>query len=67
MKLDQVGEEFIIKEEGIALYPYKDIAGIPTIGIGCTYYEDGTPVKITDEPITEERAIQLFRNLVSYF
>lgn len=67
MKLDLTGESFIIKEEGMVLHPYLDSAGIPTIGVGCTYYEDGTKVTMTDEPITEERALQLFRNLVKTF
>jgi lysozyme len=67
MKLDTTGENFIIKEEGMVLHPYKDSAGIPTIGIGCTYYEDGTKVQMTDAPITEERAIQLFRHLATTF
>jgi len=67
MKLDLSGENFIIKEEGMVLHPYLDSAGILTIGVGCTYYEDGTKVKMTDEPITKERALQLFRNLVIAF
>jgi len=67
MKLDLTGENFIIKEEGMVLHPYLDSAGIPTIGVGCTFYEDGTKVKLTDEPITEERALELFRNLVKIF
>jgi len=67
MKLDLTGENFIIKEEGMVLHPYLDSAEIPTIGVGCTFYEDGTKVKLTDEPITEERALELFRNLVKIF
>ena len=35
------GINFLIKEEGIILKPYRDSVGIPTIGIGCTYYENG--------------------------
>lgn len=31
----------------------------PTIGYGSTVYEDGTPVKLTDPPITRERALQI--------
>lgn len=38
---------------------------VPTIGHGSTRYEDGTKVKLTDSPITRERAIQLARNLMS--
>lgn len=38
---------------------------VPTIGHGSTRYEDGTKVKLTDAPITRERAVQLARNLMS--
>lgn len=67
MKLDITGVDFLVAEEGMVLHPYLDAAGVPTIGIGCTFYEDGTQVKMTDKPITEERALQLFRNLVEDF
>ncbi|WP_432713054.1 lysozyme [Pedobacter sp.] len=67
MKLDSAGENFILQEEGMVLHPYQDSAGIATIGVGCTYYEDGTLVTLQDEPITEERALQLFRNLVKTY
>ena len=61
------GLELIKKFEGFYSKPYKCPAGVPTIGYGATYYEDGTKVKLTDPPITEERGVQLFRNvLVSY-
>lgn len=61
------GIQFLIQEEGLIKRPYKDQAGIPTIGIGCTYYEDGTKVKMTDPAITTERAILLFRNLLKVY
>jgi lysozyme len=61
------GIEFLIAEEGLILKPYKDSVGIPTIGIGCTYYEDGRRVKMTDPPITKERAIRLFRNVLKLY
>ena len=38
---------------------------VPTIGHGSTRYEDGTPVKLTDAPITRKRAEALARNLHS--
>ena len=43
------------------MIPTKNDA--PTIGFGSTRYEDGTPVKLTDPPITRKRAEQLARNL----
>lgn len=61
------GIDFLIKEEGCILHPYKDSVGIPTIGIGCTYYEDGSRVKMTDPAITKDRAIELFRNVLKHY
>ena len=61
------GLELIKRFEGFESKPYKCAAGVPTIGYGSTYYEDGTKVKLTDPPITEQRALELFRNvLVTY-
>lgn len=54
--LDQLGRDFLAKEEGIVLHPYLDKAGIPTIGIGCTYYPGGRKVKMTDSPLPNEAA-----------
>ena len=42
--------------EGLYLTPYLCSAGVPTIGYGATYYEDGTRVTLRDAPITKERA-----------
>lgn len=61
------GIDFLIKEEGCILHPYKDAVGIPTIGVGCTYYENGERVKMTDPPISKERAIDLFRNVLKHY
>jgi len=61
------GIQFLINEEGLVKRPYLDQVGIPTIGIGCTYYENGVKVKLTDPPITTERAIALFRNLLKNY
>jgi lysozyme len=45
--------------EGLYLSPYLCPAGVPTIGYGATYYEDGSLVKLTDSTITKERAESL--------
>lgn len=45
--------------EGLYLKPYLCPAGIPTIGIGSTRYENGVRVSLTDPPITQERAYEL--------
>lgn len=42
--------------------PYLCPAGVPTIGYGATFYENGRKVKLTDPPITEERAKALMMN-----
>jgi len=47
--------------EGVRLRPYLCSANVPTIGIGATYYENGTRVTLTDPAITMERAEQLHR------
>lgn len=45
--------------EGVYLRVYLCPAGVWTIGLGSTFYEDGTPVRPTDPPITMERALAL--------
>ena len=67
MQLSSNGFRLLGELEGIVLKPYRDSVGIPTIGIGSTYYEDGTKVKMSDKPITTERAIQLAKNVVKSF
>ena len=67
MKLSSNGFRLLGELEGIVLKPYRDSVGIPTIGIGSTYYEDGTKVRMADKPITTERAIQLAKNVVKSF
>lgn len=52
--------------EGFNGEPHVPTKGdVPTIGFGSTRYEDGTPVRLTDKPITRERGEQLARNLHS--
>lgn len=58
--LDKSGIDLIALEEGCKLHPYLDSVNIPTIGIGCTHYENGTAVTMNDAPITIERAYELF-------
>jgi GH24 family phage-related lysozyme (muramidase) len=49
----------LIGYEGYESKPYLDSAKVATIGIGSTSYENGTKVKMTDKPITKERAVQI--------
>lgn len=60
MILDEKGKQLLLESEGLKLKPYLDTQGVPTIAVGCTFYEDGTPVEMTDKPITKERALKLY-------
>lgn len=52
--------------EGFTESPVIPTKGdVPTIGHGSTKYEDGTPVKMTDPPITRERGEILALNLLT--
>ena len=66
-KVSKNGLDFIGKEEGLVLKPYKCSAKVPTIGYGSTYYEDGTKVKMADPPITKERAEKLFLDTLKHY
>jgi len=58
----------LIKDsEKFESHPYLCPAGIPTIGYGTTIYENGTHVKLSDAPITKERATDImFHQLIGY-
>lgn len=66
MQLSDKGVKFLIKEEGVKLSSYLDVANVWTIGTGFTYYEDGTPVKEGDK-ITAKRNESLFKRIVLNF
>lgn len=46
------------------LKPYLCPAKVPTIGLGNTFYEDGSRVKITDPTITVDRAYTIFKSAI---
>ncbi len=50
--------------EGFFPKPYLCPAGVPTIGFGSTYYEDGTLVTLLDAQISRERAEALLLYMV---
>lgn len=50
-----------VRFEGLYTKPYLCPAGVPTIGYGATFYEDGTAVSMTDAQITQHRAMRLLR------
>lgn len=67
MKISDNGIKCLTHDEGLSLKPYLDGGGVPTIGYGSTYYEDGTKVTMKDPPITQERAYELMRSVVKNF
>ena len=48
--------DLIRKYEGFSAKPYKDVAGIPTIGYGTTYYPNGVKVTMKDPSVTTGHA-----------
>lgn len=55
----QVSAALARRFEGCYLRPYLCPAGVPTIGYGATYYEDGTRATLHDPEITKDRAASL--------
>lgn len=61
----EIAVDLIAREEGFRSEPYLDVAGIPTIGYGFTYHEDGTKVTMRDPPMDEESARMRLQALVA--
>ena len=59
MKINKAGIDLIKSFEQCRLSAYKDSKGIPTIGWGATYYQDGKRVKMGDN-ISQIEADTLF-------
>lgn len=53
--------------EGFKAHPYLCPAGVASIGYGTTRYENGKPVSLKDQPITEAEGDELLRNDVAKF
>lgn len=67
MNLDlavEVASALARRWEGCYLSPYLCPAGVPTIGYGATYYDNGQSVTMRDEAITKDRAEQLLQWMV---
>lgn len=60
----EIAEALCIRWERVVLTPYLCPAGVPTIGVGATYYEDGTPVTLHDSAISRERAMELLHWMI---
>jgi lysozyme len=59
MNISSDGLHLIESFEGLKLSPYRDQAGVPTIGYGTILYESGHKVTMSDPPITQEQALIL--------
>ena len=59
--ISQEAVDLIKHFEGLRLTPYLCSAGVPTIGYGSTFYEDGRKVSLQDPPITKEHAENLLQ------
>lgn len=67
MKVSKEGIDLIHKYEQFRNHPYIDAVGVPTIGWGNTYYENGRRVSMNDAPISRKRGDELFKNILSKF
>ena len=56
--------DIIAEFEGFRPTPYLCPAGVPTIGYGATYYEDGRSVQLSDGAITEPQGRRMLENIV---
>jgi len=60
MKIDKQGIDLLVQLEGLKTKAYKCTAGVWTIGIGSTYFENGEKVSEGDV-ISKEEAYHLFQ------
>lgn len=67
MKLNLQGYELIKTFEGLSLKPYLCSAKVPTIGYGNTFYTNGVKVKMSDAPITQEKANEMLKVIADSF
>jgi lysozyme len=59
--------DIIVQFEGFESKPYLCPAGINTIGFGSTRYADGTPVQMTDKPLSKDEAMILLINTLGTY
>jgi lysozyme len=57
----QIAADLCVKFEGLILKPYTCPAGVATIGVGATFYQDGRKVTLQDPPITKDAAMDLLK------
>jgi len=66
MKTSINGINLIKKFEGCKLQAYLCPSGIPTIGMGNTFYKNGSKIKLGDK-ITQQQAEELLMDLLPQF
>ena len=59
--------ELLKQYEGFSAKPYKDIAGVWTIGYGSTHYPNSRVVTELDSPLTEQAAALLIFNTIGQY
>lgn len=59
MKINEKGLNLLKGFENLSLKPYLDSVGKPTIGYGCTFYQNRSKVLLTDPEITQQDAEDL--------
>jgi len=57
----QIAADLCVKFEGLILKPYICPAGVATIGVGATFYQDGRKVTLQDPSITKDAAMDLLK------
>lgn len=65
--IPQAAVDLIKEFEGFRSAVYDDGVGVATIGYGATFYENGTKVTFSDQPITEARGEELLKYHLEYF
>ncbi len=69
LEVSTKGVEMINDFEGFRSHVYFDVANVPTIGYGSTYYiaDDGsrTSVTLEDKPITEQQAHEIKKRVLN--
>ena len=64
----RIAVELCKRFEGFSSAAYTCPAGVPTIGYGSTFYEDGRRVTLQDKPITKTEAeLMLIRSLSTQY
>jgi len=65
MITSNAGVQLIKQFEGFSAKPYRCPAGVPTIGYGSTYYDDGSKVTMDDDYISESDATDLLKKVLT--